>query len=62
LVIQCLSWLSAWTTTSTSRLIPVGILPHLVVQLAKIMLACGAEETNTTMAGRMGLTGMIVDK
>jgi len=26
------------------------------------MLACGAEETNTTMAGRMGLTGMIVDK
>jgi len=37
-------------------------LPHLIVQRAQIGLACGAGETNTAIAMRMGLTGMIVGK
>jgi putative transposase len=37
-------------------------LPHSIVQRAQIVLACGAGETNTAIAKRMGLTGMIVGK
>ena len=33
-------------------------LPHSIVQRAQIVLACGAGETNTSIAKRMGLTGM----
>ena len=35
-------------------------LPHSIVQRAQILLACGAGETNTAIAKRMGLTGMTV--
>ena len=37
-------------------------LPHALVQRAQIVLACGARETNTTIAKRMGITGMTVGK
>ena len=37
-------------------------LPHSIVQLAQIVLACGAGETNTAIAKRMGLSGMTVGK
>lgn len=37
-------------------------LPHAIVQRAQIVLACGAGETNTSIAKRMGLTGMTVGK
>jgi len=37
-------------------------LPHSIVQRAQILLACGAGETNTAIARRMGLTGMTVCK
>jgi putative transposase len=37
-------------------------LPHSIVQRAQIVLACGAGETNTAIAQRMGLTGMTVGK
>ncbi|MFM7753313.1 MAG: helix-turn-helix domain-containing protein [Cyanobium sp.] len=37
-------------------------LPHSIVQHAQIVLACGAGETNTAIAKRMGLTGMTVGK
>jgi putative transposase len=37
-------------------------LPHSIVQRAQIVLACGAGETNTAIARRMGLTGMTVGK
>jgi len=37
-------------------------LPHAIVQRAQIVLACGAGETNTAIARRMGLTGMTVGK
>ena len=37
-------------------------LPHSIVQPAQIVLACGAGETNTSIARRMGLTGMTVGK
>jgi putative transposase len=37
-------------------------IPHSIVQRAQIVLACGAGETNTTIAQRMGLTGMTVGK
>jgi putative transposase len=37
-------------------------LLHSVVQPAQIVLACGAGETNTAIARRMGLTGMTVGK
>ncbi|MEB3353624.1 MAG: helix-turn-helix domain-containing protein [Cyanobacteriota bacterium] len=37
-------------------------LPHSIVQRARIVLACGAGETNTAIAKRMGLTGMTVGK
>ncbi|MEA5416250.1 IS630 family transposase [Synechococcus sp. BA-132 BA5] len=37
-------------------------LPHSIVQRAQIVLACGAGETNTSIAKRMGLTGMTVGK
>ncbi|CAK6692587.1 hypothetical protein BBFGKLBO_01265 [Synechococcus sp. CBW1107] len=37
-------------------------LPHSIVQRAQIVLACGAGETNTAIAKRMGLTGMTVGK
>ena len=33
-------------------------LPHSIVQRAQIVLACGASETNTSIAKRMGPTGM----
>ena len=36
--------------------------PHSLVQRAQIVLACGAGETNTAIANRMGLTGMTVGK
>jgi len=32
-------------------------LPHSIVQRAQIVLACGAGETNTSIAKRMGLSG-----
>ena len=32
-------------------------LPHSIVQRAQIALACGAGQTNTSIAKRMGLTG-----
>ncbi len=37
-------------------------LPHSIVQRAQIVLACGAGETNTAIAKRMGLSGMTVGK
>ena len=37
-------------------------LPHSIVQRAQIALACGAGETNTSIAKRMGLTGITVGK
>ena len=37
-------------------------LPHSIVQRAQIVLACGAGESNTAIAKRMGLTGMTVGK
>ena len=37
-------------------------LPHSIVQRAQIVLACGAGETNTAIARRMGLTGTTVGK
>ena len=37
-------------------------LSHSIVQRAQIVLACGAGETNTAIAKRMGLTGMTVGK
>ena len=36
--------------------------PHSLVQRAQIVMACGAGETNTAIAKRMGLTGMTVGK
>jgi hypothetical protein len=32
-------------------------MPHSIVQRAQIVLACGAGESNTPIAKRMGLTG-----
>jgi putative transposase len=37
-------------------------LPHSIVQSAQIVLACGWGESNTSIARRMGLTGMTVGK
>ena len=37
-------------------------LPHSIVQRAQIVLACGGGETNTSIAKRMGLSGMTVGK
>jgi putative transposase len=37
-------------------------LPHAIVQRAQIVLACGAGESNTAIAKRMGVTGMTVCK
>ena len=37
-------------------------LPHSVVQCAQNVLACGSGETNTSIAKRMGLTGVTVGK
>jgi transposase len=37
-------------------------MPHSLVQRAQIVLACGAGETNTAIAMRMGVTGMTVGK
>lgn len=37
-------------------------LPHSLVQRAQIVLACGAGETNTSIAKRMGPAGMTVGK
>ena len=37
-------------------------LPHSIVQRAQIVLACGAGETKSAIAMRMGLTGMTVAK
>jgi putative transposase len=37
-------------------------LPHSTVQRAQIALACGAGETDISIAKRMGLTGMTVGK
>ncbi|MFN9695688.1 MAG: helix-turn-helix domain-containing protein, partial [Synechococcaceae cyanobacterium] len=37
-------------------------LPHSIVQRAQIVLACAAGESNTSIAKRMGLTGMTVGK
>jgi putative transposase len=37
-------------------------LPQSIVQRAQIVLACGAGETNTSIAKRMGLTGVTVGK
>ena len=37
-------------------------LPHSIVQRAQIVLACGGGETNTSLAKRMGLSGMTVGK
>jgi putative transposase len=36
------------------------LLPHSIVQRAQIVVACGAGETNTAIAKRMGLSGMTV--
>ncbi|MFM8545503.1 MAG: helix-turn-helix domain-containing protein [Vulcanococcus sp.] len=36
--------------------------PQSLVQRARMILACGAGETNTAIANRMGLTGMTVGK
>jgi putative transposase len=48
---------------SNSRASPTqGRCPHSIVQRAQIVLACGAGETNTAIAKRMGLTGMTVGK
>jgi putative transposase len=37
-------------------------MPHSIVQRAQIVFACGAGESNTAIAKRMGLTGMTVGK
>ncbi len=37
-------------------------LPHSIVQRGQIAPACGAGETNTAIAKKMGLTGMSVGK
>jgi putative transposase len=37
-------------------------MPHSIVQRAQIVLACGAGESNTAIAKRMGVTGMTVGK
>ena len=37
-------------------------MPHSIVQRAQIVLACGAGDTNTAIAKRMGLSGMTVGK
>ncbi len=37
-------------------------LPHSIVQRAQIVLACGAGDTTTSIAKRMGLTGMNLGK
>ena len=37
-------------------------LPHSIVQRAQIVLTCGAGESNTAIAKRMGLTGITVGK
>jgi putative transposase len=37
-------------------------LAHSILQRAQIVLACAAGETNTSIAKRMGLTGMTVGK
>ena len=37
-------------------------LPHSIVQLAQIVVACAAGETNTAISKRMGLTGLTVGK
>jgi putative transposase len=37
-------------------------MPHSIVQRAQIVLACGAGESNTANAKRMGLTGMTLGK
>ena len=37
-------------------------MPHSIVQRAQIVLACGAGESNTAIAKRMGLTGMTIGK
>ena len=36
--------------------------PYSIIQRAQIVLACGAGETKTSIAKRMGLTGMTVGK
>jgi putative transposase len=36
--------------------------PHALVQRAQIVLACGTGETNSSIAKRMGITGMTVGK
>jgi putative transposase len=36
------------------------LLPHSIVERVQIVLACGAGETKTAIARRMGLTGMTV--
>jgi len=37
-------------------------MPHSIVQRAQNDLSCAAGETNTTVAKRMGLSGMTVGK
>jgi hypothetical protein len=37
-------------------------IPHLIVQRARIIMACGAGATNSAIATRMGVTGMTVGK
>jgi putative transposase len=37
-------------------------MPHSIVQRAQIVLVCGAGQSNTAIAKRMGLTGMTVGK
>ena len=46
---------------SNSRSLPHS-MPHSIVQRAPIVLACGAGESNTAIAKRMGMTGMTVGK
>lgn len=36
--------------------------PHSLVQREEIVMACGAGETHTSIAKRMGLTGISVGK
>lgn len=63
LVVQYLHWTSVMRKAAAQGFAISGSLPaHSIVQRVKIVFACGACETNTAIAKRIGLAGMTVDK
>ena len=54
--------LSADGVSQLQRLAGSQTLPHPIMQRAQIILACAADEVNTAVAKRMGLTGITVRK